>query len=81
MRFLYLYVGGLFYLCAVVLFAFALNASLETSGLFLTEMFPTWLASALIALALALASHGSTLRLRPAEAGPPERWSSPHVGA
>ena len=60
MRFLYLYVGGLFYLCAVVLFAFALNASLETSGLFLTEMFPTWLASALIALALALACLGAS---------------------
>jgi len=52
---LYLYIGGSFYLCAVVLFVFALNASLETNGLFLTEMFPTWLASALIALALALA--------------------------
>ena len=58
MRFLYLYIGGLFYLCAVVLFVFALNASLETNGLFLTEMFPTWLASALIALALALACLG-----------------------
>jgi hypothetical protein len=61
MRFLYLYIGGLFYLCAVVLFVFALNASLETNGVFLTEMFPTWLASALIALALALAR--STTRL------------------
>jgi hypothetical protein len=58
MRFLYLYIGGLFYLCAVVLFVFALNASLETNGVFLTEMFPTWLASALIALALGLACFG-----------------------
>ena len=53
-----MFVGGLFYLCAVVLFVFALIASLETNGLFLTEMFPTWLASALIALALALACLG-----------------------
>ena len=59
MRFLYLYVGGLFYLCAVVLFAFALIASLETNGLFLSEMFPTWLSSALIALALGLACVGA----------------------
>ena len=81
MRFLYLYVGGLFYLCAVVLFAFALNASLEASGLFLTEMFPTWLASALIALALALACFGVPWFNAQVKAGPPERWSSPHVGA
>jgi hypothetical protein len=58
MKFIYLFAGGLFYLCAVVLFAFALIASLETNGLFLTEMFSTWLASALIALALALACLG-----------------------
>ena len=35
MRSIYLYVGGLFYLCAVVLFVFALIASLKTNGLFL----------------------------------------------
>ena len=58
MKLIYLFAGGLFYLCAVALFAFALIASLETSGLFLTEMFSTWLASALIALALALACFG-----------------------
>jgi hypothetical protein len=38
---------------------FALIASLKTNGLFLSEMFPTWLASALIALALALACLGA----------------------
>ena len=53
-----MFVGSLLYLCAVVLFAFALIASLKTNGLFLSEMFSTWLASALIALALALAGLG-----------------------
>jgi ABC-type transport system involved in multi-copper enzyme maturation permease subunit len=58
MKVIYMFVGSLLYLCAVVLFAFALIASLKTNGLFLSEMFPTWLASALIALALALALAG-----------------------
>jgi ABC-type transport system involved in multi-copper enzyme maturation permease subunit len=58
MKVIYMFVGSLLYLCAVVLFAFALIASLETNGLFLSEMFPTWLASALIALALGLACLG-----------------------
>ena len=52
---IYMFVGSLLYVFAVVLFVFALIASLKTNGLFLSEMFPTWLASALIALALALA--------------------------
>ena len=55
-----MFVGSLLYLCAVVLFVFALIASLKTNGLFLSEMFPTWLASALIALALALGCLGAT---------------------
>jgi ABC-type transport system involved in multi-copper enzyme maturation permease subunit len=59
MKAIYLFVGSVLYLCAVVLFAFALIASLKTSGLFLSEMFPTWLASALIALALALGCLGT----------------------
>jgi hypothetical protein len=58
MKVIYMFVGSLLYLCAVVLFAFALIASLKTNGLFLSEMFSTWLASALIALALALAGLG-----------------------
>jgi hypothetical protein len=58
MKVIYMFVGSLLYLCAVVLFVFALIASLKTNGLFLSEMFPTWLASALIALALALACFG-----------------------
>ena len=58
MKVIYMFVGSLLYLCAVVLFAFALIASLKTNGLFLSEMFPTWFASALIALALALAGLG-----------------------
>jgi len=60
MKVIYMFVGSLLYLCAVVLFAFALIASLKTNGLFLSEMFPTWLASALIALALALGCLGAT---------------------
>ncbi len=59
MKVIYMFVGSLFYLCAVVLFVFALIASLKTNGLFLSEMFATWLASALIALALALACVGA----------------------
>ncbi len=55
-----MFVGSLLYLCAVVLFVFTLIATLATNGLFLTEMFPTWLASALIALALALACLGAS---------------------
>ncbi|MGA2806218.1 MAG: hypothetical protein ABSF89_17850 [Acidimicrobiales bacterium] len=58
MKVIYMFVGSLLYLCAVVLFVFALIASLKTNGLFLSEMFPTWLASALIALALALGCLG-----------------------
>ena len=54
-----MFFGSLLYLCAVVLFVFALIASLETDGLFLSEMFSTWLASALVALALALACLGA----------------------
>ena len=54
-----MFVGTLLYVFAVVLFVFALIASLKTNGLFLSEMFPTWLASALIALALALACLGA----------------------
>ena len=42
-----MFFGSLLYLCAVVAFVFALIASLETNGLFLSEMFATWLASAL----------------------------------
>ena len=53
-----MFVGSLLYVFAVVLFVFALIASLKTNGLFLSEMFSTWLASALIALALALAGLG-----------------------
>ena len=59
MKVIYTFVGSLLYLCAVVLFVFALIASLETNGLFLSEMFPTWLSSALIALALGLACVGA----------------------
>ena len=59
MKVIYTFVGSLLYLCAVVAFVFALIASLETNGLFLSEMFATWLASALIALALALACLGA----------------------
>ena len=54
-----MFVGSLLFLGAVVLFVFALIASLETNGLFLSEMFATWLASALIALALALVCLGA----------------------
>ena len=54
-----MFVGSMLFLGAVVLFVFALIASLETNGLFLSEMFATWLASALIALALALACLGT----------------------
>ena len=54
-----MFVGSLLFLGAVVLFVFALIASLETNGLFLSEKFATWLASALIALALALACLGA----------------------
>ena len=79
-----MFVGSLLYLCAVVAFVFALIASLETNGLFLSEMFATWLASALIAWRWrwpALAPHGSALSSRPAKASPqqhhaPERLSS-----
>ncbi|MFZ2057930.1 MAG: hypothetical protein WAV54_11055 [Acidimicrobiales bacterium] len=60
MKVIYMFVGSLLYLCAVVLFVFTLIATLATNGLFLTEMFPTWLASALIALALALACLGAS---------------------
>ncbi len=59
MKVIYMFVGSLLFLGAVVLFVFALIASLETNGLFLSEMFATWLASALIALALALACLGA----------------------
>jgi len=54
-----MFVGSLLYVFAVVLFVFALIASLKTNGLFLSEMFATWLASALIALALGLACVGA----------------------
>jgi hypothetical protein len=59
MKVIYMFVGSLLFICAVVLFVFALIASLETNGLFLSEMFATWLASALIALALGLACLGA----------------------
>ena len=58
MKAIYVFVGSLLYVFAVVLFVFALIASLKTNGLFLSEMFPTWLASALIALTLGLACLG-----------------------
>ncbi len=58
MKCAYFYTSGFLYLCAVVLFVFALIATLETTGLFLTEGFGTWLASALIALTLAIAGLG-----------------------
>jgi len=60
MKVIYMFVGSLLYVFAVVLFVFALIASLKTNGLFLSEMFPTWLASALIALALALGCLGAS---------------------
>lgn len=53
--------GGFFYLCAVVMFVFTLIATLKTSGLFLSETFATWLASALIALTLGLGCLGAPL--------------------
>jgi hypothetical protein len=60
MKVIYMFVGSLLYVFAVVLFVFALIASLKTNGLFLSEMFATWLASALIALALALGCLGAS---------------------